>query len=144
MIDPKKFPKLNKIQEKGFWFIHTYKDGGIAIFKPMKEGRNELSELESRFLGDHTIDDKFFHIKIKENKLWFHNSTKRDLYGSSVTIEDVKGNIIPDILTKETIEKAITKDTIVLYHNNITDLIDLDCTIEEYFENNTKYTFEFI
>ena len=147
MIDKKRFPKLNKIQDKNLWFIHVYKDGGIGLFKSINIETDPIKENMFKFMGnDLTPDDNFFNIKIIANKLWFNptSNVNKNMYHSTVIIRNEKGDIIPDILTKEVIEQTITEDTIVLDSKELQTLINLDCELEKFFEINVKNTFKFI
>lgn len=145
MINKNQFPKLNKIQDKNLWFIHVYKDGGLCIFKSINIKTDPVKENEFKFMGDDmTPDDKFFTIQIRDNKPWFHPSNKdKNKFGYTVCVRNEKGHVIPDIMTKEILEAAITNNTIVLESNEVQALIDADCTIEKFFETNKKNTFWF-
>lgn len=144
MIDKKRFPKLNKIQSKKLWFIHVYKDGGIGLFKSINIETDPIKENMFKFMGgDLTPDDNFFNIKIIDGKLWFNptSNANKNMYYSTVIIRNEKGNIIPDILTKEVMEQTITEDTIILDSKELQTLIDLDCRLEKFFETHKKNTF---
>ena len=144
MID-KRFPKLSKIKDKSLWFIHVYKCGGLGLYKSINVETDPIKENEFKFMGDDmTPENKFFTIKIIDNKLWFHPSNEdKNKFHNSVCIRNERGNVIPDIMTKEILEEAISKDTIVLNSNEVQALIDADCTIEKFFETNKKNTFWF-
>lgn len=146
MINEKRFPKLNKIQDKNMWFVHIYKCGGIALYKSINVNTDPVKENEFKFMGDDmTPDDKFFRIEIRENKPWFHPSNnEKNIFGYSACIQNEKGNVIPDILTKEIMEETITNNTIVLDSKEVQALIDADCTLEKFFETNKKNTFWFL
>ena len=146
MIDKKRFPKLNKIQEKNVWFVHVYKCGGLCIFKSINVKTDPVKENEFKFMGDDmTPDDKFFTIQVKENKPWFHPSNKdKNIFGYSVCVRNDRGHVIPEIMTKEILEEAITNNTIVLDSKEVQALIDADCTLEKFFETNKKNTFWFL
>lgn len=145
MINEKRFPKLNKLQEKNMWFVHIYKGGGLSLYKSVNISTDEISENEFKCMGELTPDEKFFRLEIKDNKIIFKSDAKKkSMFNYSVCIRDEKGNIITDILTKEILEEAITNNTIVLDSKEVQALIDADCTLEKFFETNKKNTFWFL
>lgn len=141
MLDKKRFPKLAKMGNA--WFLYEHKDGGKRLLK-IRDG--EITEKITRQLkfGTGKEGDLFFDIRIVDDKLVANYDSENILYSCLLTIEDDDKNIlVPDILTKEKLEKFITKDTTWFYYSDIQEIFDGDLTLTEYFKTHNRYTFEF-